>query len=560
MGSRDFLAAASPLRPAPIWPWALGVLVVWLLLIGWFAAPTLSAYYPNTDDWGLMAISQPGLAQPLAWWTEGISTYFQLDGALATSPYIRPVFNLGYWLTGLFADWDSPTRLWLTAATVALAAMGATFAIAAVHPSRALALAGGLLVPVLPGFLPAAVMITPVGAFDPLCAGLAALAFAAYCHRRYGWASLLLLAALMAKESALPVALAFPLHYLWERWFAPDAERPRVWWPLAALSAPLAVWVLLRLCFSQNPVVGDSLLGSDLRQIVTRIPGFVLKWPFGVGTPPWHLSPGLSGEFLKSGVTLLANFALVFGGAWLALRRFWSEHRVGLAELSFFGAYAYLMLLGFAQRYGALISVLMLICLAQWLAQPAARRLGALLVLTTLGGVLVVATNAYARWQFVLPPVMENYRTSAEYVRVLQQFGANDTVLVLNDPSTCYSHPAALTRVAGIPAQVHKLSDWVWNTPEVMANCQVELLPGADGRHFEFVQRCGLEHCHSFKARGENATYGVPDVAQAEFVAEPGENGAPAHWRRMRVELLREGVSLVYYDPVAKTFVVRRAP
>lgn len=556
MMSRSHIRAFACQPPAL----ALGVLVIWLLLIGYAAAPTFAAYYPHADDWGLLAMSQPGLAQPLGWWTEGISRYFQLDGALNTSPYIRPLFNFGYWLTGLFADWNSPARLWLTAVTVATAAAAMALALAAIQPRPSVAFAGGLLLPVLPGFLPALVMLTPVAAFDPLCAGMAALAFAAYVRRYYFWAAVALFAALMAKESALPVALAFPLHYFWERRFAPVQERSAALMPGLALCLPLVIWFALRLAFSQNPVVGDSLLGSDPRQILARLPQFALKWPFGVGTPPWYLPPGLNAAFLLSCATLLANLAVVFGGAGLVLWRFWRERRVGLAELCFFGAYAYLLLLGFAQRYGAVISTFLLICLVHWSIRPETRRVGLALSLAALGGVLAVAVNATANWQRVLPPVIDNYRTSAEYVRVLQQFGADDTVLVLNDPSTCYSHPQALTRVAGITAQVHKLSDWVWNAPEGSAQCTVELLAGAEPGRYEFRQRCGLEHCHSFAARDQPATFVVPGIASAELIPEPDADGRALQWRRMQVTVLREGVSLVYYDPAARRFQVQRVP
>src|SRR5262245_56570314 len=98
------MSASSAEGPGPRDAYtALGLTVAWMGVLILVTHRLVQHYFPLADEWALIANSHPDFADPSRWLSEGFRDYFQPPAGLPHergANFVRPIFNLAYWLGG----------------------------------------------------------------------------------------------------------------------------------------------------------------------------------------------------------------------------------------------------------------------------------------------------------------------------------------------------------------------------------------------------------------------------------------------------------------------------
>lgn len=531
----------------------------WFLLLACFIREFAGGYFPTGDEWAWLANSNLASSQPLDW-LRGMSHYFG-DYPGAEPPranYLRPVINLAYaigqLLLGPFSGW----LLGFTMLAFAACAGLVYWAWVAAHPGQwRLALMLSALVPLMPGFMPSLIpLFMPSSGFDAVAAAFCLLAYLAY-HSGRWWATVTMLTlAVLSKETALPVAAAFPLHAALTARGQLLGNRT-IQLRVLLLALPVLLWLALRLHAYGSVTGGAYAFTPDPELILRR----VLVWPF------WSDSmvPALQDtDLVRAFDAALRRINVIVAGAALVVVavKLLRSRTPGLAELCFIASYAFMLLTGIYARYGPVLDVFLLLTVAIWCAAVPRVRV---IVLTAV--TVSVAACVYKSW-LAYPHLRDSFQrmhaVSRDYVDLLRSFAAHDRVVILNDPTTRHSRLQWLESLAGTRADIVKASDFPWAAfwldPHADCNISLEADPRVPGR-YKFSQSCGIALLgpHIFSG---SATMQVKlcDWAQIRLVPETPAAGQPGIWREMTVDLSGGPVRLVYFDPSGNRWVRQQKP
>ncbi|HVT34116.1 MAG TPA: hypothetical protein VHE37_00925, partial [Nevskiaceae bacterium] len=379
--------AEHPALTASIALRAAMVSLLWLLLLVLLMHPTIVAYHPVSDEWALLQHSTASGGEVAGWFRDGFSRYFTSWPGVDTPPmqFLRPVFNAVYLLLGALLGVGSGQYLYVTAAAIAACA-GLVYAAGAQRqPATALPLA--LLLPLLPGFAGSiALLFVPCFMFDALAAAACLGAYLAYQRQRYIWAMVWLALAVLAKETAVPVAAAFVVHAALAWLAAPSPQRLR---PVLLLAAPLAAWALLRLA-AFHGIVGGVYVSGHNAGVLARMLSHVDQYPYFVD----YMAPGSHGKSVR----LLGwlNLLLASIGVTLMAARAWRHRKLELAELALLFSYVFLLVLGTSARFGASLDAFLLLSWLHWNREPPSSIWRSL---ATVGGALLLVGAGLYGWQ-----------------------------------------------------------------------------------------------------------------------------------------------------------------
>ncbi len=399
-------------------------------------------------------------------------------------------------------------------------------------------------------------LLMAYAAFDPLAAALGLLALLAFARRRWWLAAAMLLLALFTKETSLPVLGALLVLSLWQ-WWRGRGQSGASLWPVFALVLPLLLWIGLRLSMFGTPAGGVYVLGNGnadpLRQLLRQ----ALQWPFWLETLPFHLEGPLA-QKLQAWLLLGANLGFIFAAGGIIgqrlLRRRQAPHPVELALLF---SYVFMILVGVADRFGAVLSVCLLAALGIWLGERQAPRLALLAALCMVLGVGATAWRAEGRWNQIKPLVVEYSQISRQYLDQLKSFAPGDTVVVLNDPVSWHSQARWLRLAGGVPAQLVKAADFACPASALRLRqpCTVSLKPGAAPRQYEFTQSCGIDWCGAFVPHDRPARIRPAPQVEAELLPGPPPVPGAIEWTTLRLELHgSSNFKLLYFDPSDRSF------
>lgn len=518
-----------------------------------------------------MRPSLPWLAHPLQWF-QGFATVTNDPypaWSVAAVNFWRPVMHLVYWVNGALFGQNWGAYLYSNFVFLGMAA-GALYwwlrsqspksrdgvPESATGPWFTLALVAIfiLMPPMLSassGFLP---VLVPQFAFGGLVATLCLLAGLSFVDRRYLLATLLLSAALVTKEQALPMALALPLTYAWQNRRNIRAGAAT----LALLAAPVLIWIGLRLLLfgslSHGVYVFSDNSGSFVHSLITSL----LKLP--LYTPA--LSNALQQPLSVAALLVACNIlVLIYLGA-DTLKRWW-DHGPEVVSVAFIGYWAFLALVDLNPRYGTLIIALAFIMLARRPATGMPRAARAL-ALTAL--IVTSFTHGVLSWRAFPTQVafaQDIYQVGRDYAAALAH-ASTDTqaIVVLNDPNTVYTAPSDMAKVLRLPVTtVYKTSDYPWQWPKAYAT-QLPQQPCAvavstpDAATVILQQSCGLQIAGALVphenppvlpvARGISAEFPQAQFNNADFVTDLGQ--------RLILHIRRPGVRVLYFDPADRTF------
>lgn len=567
-------APASPARHSAV---ACSIALLVALLLAWLCSDVVAGFFPYAEEWKIMRPSLPGLAHPLDWFLGfakiGADPY--PAWSVAAINFWRPVMPAAYWLRGALFGEHWGAYLYFNFACLGMAA-GALYlclrtlkptALAGAQPTpdSSVALPGAWLAFVLvglfilmppmvsatSGFLP---ILVPQFAFGRLVAALGLLAALAFVHRRYWLVTLLLAAALLTKEQALPMAIACPLTYAWMH----RRTLRNNWLTLLWLTAPLLVWIGIRLLLfgsiSQGVYVLAGGSASAIRSLITSL----LKLPL--------YAPSLSGA-LRDPVSVAALLVLCNGLvlAYLALdtlKRWW-HYGPEVISVAFIGYWGFLALVDLNPRYGALIIALAIIMLARRAAPgvPRSARVLALAALTITGlthGAL--SLRSYST-QVAFSKII--YQVGRDYAAALGEAGPNTAaVVVLNDPNTVYTAPSDMSKVLGLPVTtIYKTSDYPWQWPAPYATaipkqpCTVSVTT-PNAATVVLQQNCGLQIAGALVPHQNPPVLPIADGIEAVY---PQAQYNPAGYvsnlgQRLVLHIRRPGVRVLYFDPATRSF------
>lgn len=470
--------------------------------------------------------------------------------------FVRPIFNGVYWLLGLFLTPDDGARLLLNCLAIGVLTALTYLAMVAKSADKRIALILAAAVPLMSAVLPALAIMQPFLAFDPLVACICLGAYLTYLHQRHGLTAILLLLAVMMKETALPVALAVPLHYAWEQGYRNrPVLRPTVMFGTAILAMPLCTWLLLRWLSFGDVTGGTYALDGHLPTLIRKAVMNVIRWPFWGPLPAGQLLPDSAAGFQS----LCINLALISCGLVLMFNRLRLQGSLDLAELCMVFSYGLMLLTGVYARLGVVLDVFVLISVMRWLQDrslPFIFSRGALMAVSA--GLLLNISPTIKILSAVPPLFMEYQSVGRDYVQQLRKIEPGRRVLVLNDPITWHSHVGSLVQVMQVKADVSKLADFACpgSLERIRSDCTVTLTVN-DERHFEFAQSCGLSVCGARAANEPVRVKMAPDV-QIELL--PMQHTGKPEWGAYRATLDRGNLDLLYFDPSSRSFRVWRVP
>lgn len=524
-------------------------------------------FFPYAEEWKILVASLPEFARPLQWFTRGFIDYTNPYPAwsLAAANFFRPVMEIVYWLRGsLFGDdWGAYLYfnfLFMGFAAGALYFCLRTFKSAPGSPpgegaagqwlAGAMALAFVLMPPMASTAARFQPVFLPQMGFDPLIAAFSLLACLCYVSRRHAAAAVLVMAALLTKEQALPLAAALPLVHAWA-----GRDRWRKALPaLLVLALPLLTWVAMRFLLFGGVSQGVYVLMREPAEIVRAFVVNLLKLPL--------YAPPLSGalrEPLSWQALLVACNGLVL--VYLAVdvwRRWWTRGPDAVSVVVIL-SWGFLALVGLNPRYGAIIIALSFVMAAR----PAAAGVPALARSAALAAVFVSALvhgwlslhsyAAHARFSQIV------FDAGRAYAAALDQSEA-DLVVVLNDPNTMYTAPSDMAQVLEAPVtEVFKASDFPWRWPAPYAR---EILPQpcavsvsvAEGTRVNLRQSCGFQIRGAPIPRETPVVLPIADGVRAEFPeAAPAGDGMDLG-KSMVLQVERPGVAVLYFDPATGSF------
>jgi len=523
----------------------------WTLGLAVYARRLVRDYFPIADEWALLANSDTTLTSPLTWFTTGFSGYFEVDPSLS-EPYanfLRPCVNLAYWVLGWFLSPTSPRRLVFNFAVIGACA-GLTYVCASqrTHPRRHLAEAAlAAAVPLLPAFLPSFIELTPYNAFDAMAAAICLLAYLAAERERHGLTVLLLIAAIFTKETALPMAAAVPVAFLFRNRSCLRSDRVALL-QLVALTLPIVLWISARRLVFESVASGTYTWTEGVENTLAKMADLAPHWPVPSGGFDWR-SP-------ISVLLATINVTLIIGAISTLGIRLWQRARIDLAEVCWLFSYLFLLVVGVSARYGATFDVFLVVTVVRAVQRPVLRPASAMMV---AGLVACAAWGGYFNWK-IYPGaermIVDYSRAAKRYVDELRRFGPDDTVVVLNDPVTWHARVKWLTAVAGIPATVVKAMDFSCpSSPErIRASCTVALRAADGRREFEFTQDCGLNFCGATVRPHRPVRRTLMDGVFVDLPQEQGSDDAHPVWYAMRLTLDRPNVFVVYFNPNTHSF------
>ena len=545
---------------------ALLLTIAWAAVVVLVTQDVVSHYFPLADEWALIANSHPDFATPWRWLTEGFSQYFLPPPGLpheSGANLIRPVFNLTYWLCGLWLAPESGGYLYITYLAIAACSGLAYLSIVQSGLSRRSALVLAASAPMMPSLIPALEpLIYPCMGFDVVAAAFTMLAFLAYRSRRWALVALWMGLAVFTKETALPIAAALPALFLIEHRKRILGER-RLMAGFALMATPLLAWLIVRLlAFGAADSADVYVLQGNAHGLLYRQARILTKWPFWTETSPLFQDPDLTRDTLATALLLLANGMLMTGVLSLILIRVLNRQMPRVEEVCLFSCYFFLLIVGVSPRYGVLLDLFLLICLAVWWADHPRHPWPRWLVAMGLGTGLVVST-----FQTVVrfPELRSNFLRYSEvghrYVSALRTFGPDETVVVLNDPVTFWMPVKWLNQTMRIQATVVKLADYAWS-PHLLdgieAPCDVALEFVPERRsQYRFTQSCGIDLLSATRYLQADRPFHFDfgdgtSIELAPYAEAP--SGERTRWESMLISPGRPDTRLLYFDPRSSDF------
>lgn len=530
---------------------ALSLAVFWTAACAALAWAVAQHYFPLGDDWALIADAAQGPS--LSWWTQGFSGYFTVHpGFVAVwSNFIRPLMNAVYWVSGVLLPLDSGWRLlpgWL-----AIGVLSGLIYLAMIRAGadRWVALALAALSPLLPSLLSArsGVIYFPFFAFDPLVACLCLLAWLQYQAGRWVPTALCLLLALLTKETAVPVAVALPLHAVLR------ADQPRRGKVLALLLAPLLCWVALRWQAFGSLTGGTYAMSGGWLQLLERA---LLERSQKLPFVPQYFSTAA----LRHGMLAL-NLVLMLSAVGFLIRRLWQRRNPEAAEWVLVLSYLFLLINDGGPRLGVVLGAFLLLSVASWCARAEFPRVSYAVAALLMLGLVLQMQPAWKVRQTFTAQLVAYQGIAPGLVAVLRAVPADQPVLVLNDPVSWYVRAEHLRHAAGIAASVTKATDFSCNgapnnLQKINQPCDVRF-EQTGPQQVRFEQSCGLEVCGAIAgAWAPQPVLNLPDGTRATLFLST--EGAKPQWGSMQLELPPGPRTLVYFEPGTRTYVSRNLP
>lgn len=551
---------------------ALGLIAAWMGVLILVTRDVVRHYFPLADEWALIADSHPDFAHPSSWLTEGFRDYFQPPAGLPHEPgnnLIRPIFNLTYWLCGHVLPPESGGYLYVSYFAIAACSGLAYLAIARLGISRRIGLVLASAVPMMPSLVPALEpLIYPCMGFDAVAACFCMLAYLAYRKGHLARAGAWLALAVFTKETALPIAVALPTMFLIEQRLR-ILRDPRSMAGLALVAAPVLAWLFARLhAFGFADLTTVYVLQATGHDWLYRLLRILSKWPFWVDASQLVRQPGLTLDNVAAGLLLAVNGVVMTTSLGMIVSRLLKRQTPRLEEVCLLSCYLFLLVVGVSPRYGVLLDVFLLICLASWLQESSQRLRGDRLVAAALSaGLAVCMVQTLSRY----PELERNFIRYSEvghrYVAALRTFGPGETVGVLNDPVTFWTPVKWLSQAMGVQANVVKLADYAWSRQRldgINTLCYVSLQAvSPEPLEYRFTQSCGIDVLSSTRwLRADQPVHlAFEDGIAIDLVPFASISQPPAdhvRWQSMRISLDRADIRLLYFDPRTREF--KRVP
>lgn len=537
------------------------------LALGLLLSDIVRNFFPYAEEWKILVASLPEFARSLQWFTRGFIDYTNPYPAwsLAAANFFRPVMEIVYWLRGSLFGQDWGAYLYFNFLFIGAAAGALYFCLRTLKPGPASTPGEDAAGPWLAGALALAFVLMPPMAstaarfqpvflpqmgFDPLIAAFSLLACLCYAYRRYAVASALVLAALLTKEQALPLAAALPLVHAWT-----SRHRWREALPaLLVLALPLLAWIAMRFLLFGGVSQGVYVLMREPAEIVRAFVVNLFKLP--LYAPP--LSGALREPLSWQGLLVACN-GLVLAYLAVDVWRRWRMRGPDAVSSAVILSWGFLALVGLNPRYGAIIIALSLVMVARPAVAgvPAVARymaLAAVLVSGLVHGWLSVQSyGTHARFS------QEVYEAGREYADALRGIEA-DIVVVLNDPNTMYTAPSDMAKVLDTPVTaVFKASDFPWPWPAPYARempeqaCTVSVT-SADGTAVTLRQSCGFRIMGAPVPRETPVVLPMADGVRAEFPEAAPAGDTMDLGKRLVLHVQRPGVAVLYFDPATGSF------
>ncbi|HZP13691.1 MAG TPA: hypothetical protein VFB36_14830 [Nevskiaceae bacterium] len=537
-------------------PWGLTACVV--LALAWACAIAaamhgfVAGYFPLADDWSVLAYSHPHFARPLSWFTEGFANYLAQPPGLS-EPYtnfLRPVLNLAYWIQGLWLAPESGGYLYFNYVVIAACAGLCLFAVSE-SAARIPALVLAAALPLMPGLLGSQqVLLFPVMAFDPLAAALCLLAAILFSHERWIGCAVVLLAAALTKETAMPIVVALPLLFAAQQGKVLRARDPVAWLRLAMLGAPIAIWFALRYA-AFGGMTSGTYTDVGIGVVLRNIPNCLVQVPF------WAVRGG--GVHLDSAtLTLLANAVVMAAVVLILVRRLLARMPLRPLEICLVFAYAFMLRFGFVQRFGAVMDVFLVACVALWLGERESRRIAAVAAIGLLIGLVATHRHSWRTLEQRSAVLQDTHEVARRFVAALRSAPQGSRVIVVNDPVTWFARLDSLVRVEQIPIDAVKLSDVNCSIPLApwTQHCDVALAQQGAGE-YRFNQSCGIELCGTPHAHTRLVSWQPGPGISAELhpgAAPLADFGMQARWAALHFTVADPQTRIVYFEPSSHDF------
>ncbi len=543
-------------------PSALILAALWTALLSVLCRKLITSYFPVSDEWPLLVDSSLD-PSPRAWLTQGFSQYFITHPGLSTpvTNFTRPLFNLSYWILGHTFGVGSGRYLYFSYAAIGASA-GLTYLCAterAGNSASRLELPLAATLPLMSALVPALRLLAfPCFAYDAAAACFCLLAYLFYCRDRMQWAAFWLFVAVFTKESALPAAAAFPALFLLQHRRRILIDMPKLA-TLLVLATPTVLWLLLRIADFSN-LTGGIYLWTEGNIHLYHLFRSAMVCPFwfdfqtisGLLTPKWENLSGL--------LRVIANAGLVGGCAAIIGLRVRQGRALDLAELCLLFSYIFLLLVGADARFAVLLSAFLFVALVRWRQQAAPTGwIGLIIASLALG--LTLNVHRFCRYYPVFQAdTVRLYQVSKKFVATIKAFQPGERVVVLNDPSSLFVGLHWLTSMAGIGADVVKVSEFRWPVLYLWPTtpCRVSLAPLNEPRRLVFKQSCGVWMNNVTPALDMPARIQIQDGLSIDLVpqreTELPEDRSQLMWRSFTLTLTRGGVNLLYFDPTTDTF------
>lgn len=521
------------------------------MILCWLCRDAIVAYFPVADEWSILAHSLPGLANPMQWLTSGFAGYVDsYPGHPIPTNFLRPFFNLAYWLCGRVFGPFFGGYLFVNYLAIGGCAMLLYLCLRQDERcSPRLALALALLFPLVPSLAcePGSLtLLQSMMAYDAVTCLLSLAAYLAYDKGRIAATAVLLTIALFTKESALPVAIGLPLAHVWSH--RRDLHGARV--PLLTLASPIGLWLVLRTLAFGNPLSGTYVLAGPEGTLWTLAKGLV-RMPLYAPSPHIVLQSPWSGE----AALFWLNAATAIAVAILLVRRWARTREFRPAELALLLAVPFFALVGRASpRFGATMHAFLFLTAGRSGGAHGERvARGALIALLAVNGALQ-GLLLVSRLPNSEMHALEVFSASREYAKELERLGERP-VIVLNDPTTPFSSPKMMAIALRLPmADRWKASDFPQFYFGYRPPCSNSVQQGRNT--VELQQSCGVL-AWGIKPRASLQL--APDI-QVHFPEVSGDSESAGWGHVLRLETSRPGIAVLWYDPERRAMRMIETP